>query len=81
MCVVYYIFRHLKLEIALAIPASNDEKYAFYCMSQTKSKIQSLGHNQIKTTTQPTFQDCATKKRTLLRNTDVMLPGLSQFFF
>ena len=22
-----YIFRHLKLEIALAIPASNDEKY------------------------------------------------------
>ena len=23
----FYIFRHLKLEIALAIPASNDEKY------------------------------------------------------
>ena len=24
---IYIIFRHLKLEIALAIPASNDEKY------------------------------------------------------
>ena len=24
---IFHIFRHLKLEIALAIPASNDEKY------------------------------------------------------
>ena len=34
-----YIFRHLKLEIALAIPASNDEKIQLKQFSRTMVKI------------------------------------------
>ena len=37
-----YIFRHLELEIALAIPASNDEKYNWNNLAGQGLKIHKL---------------------------------------